>query len=93
MALPNVTKPDVVDGFQNPMDFPLVGEKFDRFGNAHPKDVRDCSAFPRDFECLASISRTLADLTSDPDIWEEIHLEFDGPAAFAGFTPTAFDIE
>jgi hypothetical protein len=54
----------------------MVGEEFYRFTDWHLKDFVDVLAFPSHFQALSCVALTVAHITCDPNIWEEVHFEF-----------------
>ena len=78
---------------QGAVDLSVLGEELDRLAHRHLQHVVDGLALPRDFEAFAGVALAVADVAGDPHIGKEVHLEFDGATAPAGFAAAAFHVE
>src|ERR1700712_2225122 len=62
---------------------------FDR----HVEDFGNRLALEVNLKRLAVVPRSVADLTRDVDVRQEVHLDLDRAVAAAGFTAPALDVE
>ena len=75
------------------MDDSLVGEEIVCFFHRHLKDVVDGFPAPFDFESLACVAFSFADIAGYPDVGKEVHLKFHRTCSLAGFASSTLDIE
>src|SRR6478672_10101829 len=78
-----VIEAGVAQSFEGATNFRMRGEKLKRLGNTQVEDLGNVFAAPLDIERLAIKPRALASLAGDDGGREEVHLELDGPGAFA----------
>ena len=53
----------------------------------------DVLAFVKDFQRLPVVALSLAFVTRDVDVWQEVHFDLDQTVPLAGFTSPTFDVE
>ena len=93
MSESDIAKSNSIKSFQRSMDFSMVFEKGNRFGNGHFQDIVDVSAPPFDLQAFACVSLSITHIAGNPHVGKEVHFQFDGTAAAASFAPSAFHVE
>ena len=75
------------------MNFSMVLEEFNGLCNGHFENIVNGSSSPFNLKTLSSVAFPVANIASDPNIGEEIHLEFNRTPSATGFATAAFDVE
>ena len=63
------------------------------FLDRHVEHVGDGFLAIFDLQRFAVVALALADIASDVDVWQEVHLDLDDAVALAGFAASALDVE
>ena len=93
MAETNVAQTNRIEGFERPVDFPVILEEFNRFCHRHLQNVVDGSTAPFHLKAFSSVPFSITYIAGDPHVREEVHFQFNGPTTAASLAPTTFDIE
>src|SRR6516165_7730206 len=89
----DVVQPDPMQRFEG-FAHPWNGlEEIGGFFHGHVEHVGDRLALEQDFQRLAVVALSLADVAGHVDVWQEVHLDLDDAVALAGLATAALDVE
>ena len=93
LAEVDIAEPDIVQRFQLTFKSRKILEERQRLGYRHVEHLGDILALEPDFQSLAVITLTVADLTGHGDIGQKLHLNLDKAVAAASLAASSLDIE
>ncbi len=93
LAQSHVPKADILQQLEPAGDAVARGEELQCLGDAHLEHVGDRLALVGDVECLVVVAITVALLTGDVHVREEVHVNLHRALAATLLTATALDVE
>src|SRR6266513_1797812 len=93
LAQPEITEPYIQHRIQFIRHARNTSEKTCRLVHGQIAHVGNVLSFISDFERLAIVASAMTHFTLDINVRQEVHFDFNQPAALAVFAATAFDIE
>ena len=71
----------------------MVAEEFNSLANRHFQNLVDVFAFPCHLKALSCVTLAVANITGDPNIWKEVHFQFNRTCPFTRFAASTFDVK
>src|SRR5437762_7063395 len=93
LAQPEITEPHIEHRIQLIRHARNISEKTCRLVHGQIEHVGNVLSFISDFERLAIVASAMTHFALDINVRQEVHFDFNQPAALAVFAATAFDIE